>query len=340
MADDGQAGQGLPGQAVDQHPGQAGAHQGREALPAALHDRVGPGGGQGVAHPVVHHVVIDHDVAHDSGCGGIEASGADYVTIASNTVYGNAKLAPNQCSGISVGPMADYDQAAGYRTRIVDNLSYGNVVTVPVDYVRQGVRQSCPASQSDCHTDGNGIIVDSNHRYGYAGRTAVVGNLAFDNGGRGIEVFDSSHVDLVGNTAYHDLTDTHLLNFPLAGGELSVSRASDVGVTNNLAVALDASRAAFFIDAAGDTDWRCNLSFGGVVHVAGSTGPVVVDASNLVDVDPRFVAAATDPAGADFHLRAGSPALAIGAPPGYPVVDIGGTAVGATDRPDLGAYAR
>ena len=72
----------------------------------------------GPAGPVVHHVFIDRNIAHDSPSGGVSANFSDYVTIFGNIVYGNSNQAPNQTSGISIYAARDLDHLPGFHTII------------------------------------------------------------------------------------------------------------------------------------------------------------------------------------------------------------------------------
>jgi hypothetical protein len=84
-------------------------------------------------------------------------------------------------------------------------------------------------------TDGNGIILDLNDSNSYKGRTLVADNVLFGNGGRGILIFKSSHVDVVNNIAYENAFTSNLMGSSGAQPEIAVS-GSDVRVYNNIAV--------------------------------------------------------------------------------------------------------
>ena len=80
---------------------------------------------------------------------------------------------------------------------------------------QRGSSRDDNVSHSNGHTTyGNGIILDDfDHMQGgstappYRAATLVVNNVSFDNGGRGLHVFHSRNVVLVGDVAYHDLKD-------------------------------------------------------------------------------------------------------------------------------------
>src|SRR5206468_1146138 len=96
-----------------------------------------------------------------------------------------------------------------YGTSGISFLTSTNVGTDTTNY-RQIVRGNAVSSvrndypcQCDSYkskTDGNGIIVDTLRKGGYTGRTLIENNLVFQNGARGIHVFNSANVDIFNNT--------------------------------------------------------------------------------------------------------------------------------------------
>ncbi|MEH2460017.1 right-handed parallel beta-helix repeat-containing protein [Nostoc sp.] len=142
----------------------------------------------------VHHIRILNNKVHDCGGAGISAIQSDYVTVDNNVVFDNAWYSVYGCSGISMLSNWDSDNNQGYKMFVTNNKTYNNRMYIPWIVVGK-------------ITDGNGIIIDSsrndnNPKLGaYKGRTLVKNNLAFYNGGSGIHVFLSEHVDIVNNTA-------------------------------------------------------------------------------------------------------------------------------------------
>jgi parallel beta-helix repeat protein len=280
-----------------------------------------------------HHVRIAGDVGHDSGCGGIAAQQTDYITIEDNVVYGNAQRSPYQCSGISIYQAKAIDQKPGFHNIIRRNISYANMNLVVDDRITHSGGKT---------TDGNGIIIDDfRNTQGatgngpYAPGTLVENNLAFDNGGRGINVFLSDNVLVRNNTAYFNLKDKNLIG--PRNAEISVTNASKVTVVNNIAIARDKKSFALMDSTSNGDAWDWNLTFGGGRYYA-EHGDARWGGHNMFDVDPKLHAASTDPTTADFHPRPESPVIAAGAPEGAPSDDLDGHPRAKDQPPTIGAY--
>ena len=251
-----------------------------------------------------HHVRVADVWAHDSACAGIGAVGTDHLLIEENRVWGNARRAPWQCSGVSIYEPVAVDAAPGFHNVIRRNRSWDNMNVVVDDAI----------SHSNGHTtDGNGIIIDDfehsqspgvPYRYG----TLVAGNTVFDNGGRGVHVFKSRNVVLVGNVAYLDLKDRNLQR-PAA--EISAVMSAGVTVLDNIAVPRGSDPTMMDAYAAGADAWDANLATGPQPWSAPRSA-AKPGARTITGRDPRFVRPTTDPATADFTLRPDSPARRAG----------------------------
>src|SRR5262249_42955617 len=137
-----------------------------------------------------HHVIIrNNNISHCPG-GGILATG-DYIYIYKNIIHHNAFWSPLATSGITV---AGKDSDSDTRTKV---FVYDNILFRNQNFI-------CNKFQTNpCRiTDGEGIIVDSNMASRFRGRVAIYNNIAYNNGGPGIEVFQSQHVDVYNNTTY------------------------------------------------------------------------------------------------------------------------------------------
>ena len=81
-------------------------------------------------------------------------------------------------------------------------------------------------------TDGNGIIIDDNRHdqsetpQPFSGRTLLVDNICYGNGGRGINVFSSDHVDVFNNTLFDNAQTTRISN---PAYEVAISDESSIG---------------------------------------------------------------------------------------------------------------
>jgi hypothetical protein len=269
---------------------------------------------------VPHDVVIRNNHVHDCSAGGIVAIVADALTIAYNRVNDNGWWTVFGSSGLGAYHLTDVPGsgvAGGYRNFIVGNLVHGNRNHLPWHgggFAEPGIY------------DGNGIILDDgNHTQPavggadvqgvpYTGRTYVANNISHDNGGRGIHVYASSHVDVVNNTTFNNmLTDSPFILF----GEIDAQASSDVRILNNVAVNLNGKDVNHEDGSVHDYNvWQ------------GSRVPVVGPNDRVAD--PALV----DPGGGDFAPRPGSPALGSGSGLLAPTLDFFGNPrpAGAIDR--------
>jgi parallel beta-helix repeat protein len=239
-------------------------------------------------HP--HHIQIRNNQVSGFSGGGIFAVNADYITIENNTVAGNAFYSPYANSGISLYQSWNSDGAAGYKMRIRNNVVYGNQNLVPFYALGQ-------------ISDGNGIIVDDGHNTQldsnlghYQGRTLIENNIVYQNGGRGIHVFESDAVDILNNTTYHNSQHPQI-----ADGEITVNSGNDVQVFNNILVS-QSGRPANTVSQATNVIYSHNLIF----NAAQFTG--AADQNRFGN--PRLI----NPQQGDFRLRPGSPAIDAGDP--------------------------
>lgn len=127
-------------------------------------------------------------------------------------------------SGIGLWQNWNYDNnLTDYRMIIQNNRLFGNMNLVPWIGVCQ-------------ITDGNGIIIDDskNTQNGstigeYNGRTFINNNIVYGNGGAGIHVYLSEHVNIINNTAYYNQQTPEILN-----GEIDASSSNDIIIRNNI----------------------------------------------------------------------------------------------------------
>ncbi|SDY36891.1 parallel beta-helix repeat (two copies) [Jannaschia faecimaris] len=261
--------------------------------------------GDGIEADNVHHITVRDNVLHGNGESGIQFNYSDFITVEGNETYGNA--ASGWYSGISIYQNRNITgdtSTDGFRTIVRNNVSYDNV------------------TYGGAHTDGNGIIIDdfqSTQASGfpnYTFATLVEGNVAYGNGGKGIQVVWSDNVTVRGNTAYHNNVDQ--ANDGTWRGEISNSQSSDNTFVNNIMVAdpgINSDNRAVDNTSYGgysndNVVWQNNLMFNGSIGQVsartdgGNPAPSTAD-GNLYGVDPEFV----DPANGNFNLAAGSPAI-------------------------------
>jgi parallel beta-helix repeat protein len=204
-------------------------------------------GFSGVAVQNANNIVIDSNYIHDSGGSGVQTTQSDYIEIANNTIYNNAwdTSAGIFGSGIKMEQNTDIDVSTA-----VKMMAIGNIIALNHNIPRQA-GESCSTFGDQCSvygadSDGNGIVVDNNNGSVpatgadpnpspgpiYGGRTLIANNVVFNNGGRGIHVSQSNHVDIVNNTTFHNNTDPYeSLAYP---GEIMAVASGDLNVYNNI----------------------------------------------------------------------------------------------------------
>jgi parallel beta-helix repeat protein len=256
---------------------------------------------------------------------------------------------PYAGSGISVYGGFNSDNTSGLHNIVRNNICFNN-----------------DNGPETAMTDGNGIIIDDlkctqdGHHFdictlnGYNNvETLVEGNLCFDNGGRGIQIYLTENVTVRNNTCYHNNKRDSEGTWR---GEIGVSNSDNLRIVNNIAVCntdmgfpLSASNSSFLIAQYGShttTNIICNnnLTYNTAKpddnpfrNLAGASA--VKQADNLFATDPMFANAAIDSGTANFMLQEGSPAIDAGTLDfGYFKNDLKGDARVMRTAIDLGCY--
>jgi parallel beta-helix repeat protein len=275
--------------------------------------------------PYPHHITIRKCIVHDCGGGGISTQTTDYITIEENTVYNNAWYSPYDCSGISLGWNSNYDNdTTNYRVFVRRNSCFSNKNCIPA--IQGGT----------VPTDGEGIIIDiqdgtAGNVPAYTGRMLLENNVVFNNGGDGITLFKTNHVDVINNTAYLNDRTTEINR-----GQIFPNQGKNTRILNNIMVALAGRNV--LQDCCPNTsltvDYNLFWSAGGSpsASLIGKTG------THDKKADPLFVNPSADASVADFHLRLGSPAIDAGISAGAPATDFDGNARPWGAGIDMGAY--
>lgn len=270
-----------------------------------------------------HHIrIADNQIEHCNG-GGISGIEADYLQIENNTIRNNCWWMIYAGSGISLLDVYNFDATDNvYKMLIRNNTVSGNRCFVPWRQIKK-------------ISDGNGIIIDTNYvpakNHVYLGRTLIQSNLSFNNGGSGIHAFKSHQVDIINNTAYYNGASPEL-----SWGQIFVQVADDVRIVNNILVSRpDQPINSVGKDGGDQKSTRIvranNLYFGGLAPKLTGEGDLLAD--------PQFVSPSTDPAVANFQLKATSPARKSGRQERFgPLRDLTGKP--RTAPPTRGAYEK
>ena len=278
------------------------------------------GDGIGI-HDTAHHIRIVNNDVYGFGGGGINTVGGDYIDIEGNRVHGTSKLSPYATSAISLFKLYNFDNAEGYHNVIRGNIVYDNENTVPQQ------RTTGPVI-----TDGNCIIIDhSRHTLNgvavnpYTGYTLIENNMCFNNGGRGVHVYESDNVFAINNTLYMDQRSSDIND-----GELGAYNSGNVQFFNNIVYTLP-NKQANQIRVSSNTVFSRNLYFN-------TTNIPVKSSDDLIGVDPSFMNGTIDPQSADFRLQQISPAIDTALTSYFPLIDLLGNIRPFGSMPDLGAY--
>jgi parallel beta-helix repeat protein len=188
-----------------------------------------------------HHINITNSIVKDNPGGGISAIRADYVTVENNEVSGNSFYSPYDTSGISFYQNNNSDGNTGTKIIVRGNVVYGNrnFINDYNHYREEDLNSPDPAKRPKI-TDGNGIIIDDATRTQviqsvdgnqspqslstYQGKTLIENNKVYDNGGRGIEAFNSANVEIRNNTLANNLLT------PGMWGENLTNNSNDAGI--------------------------------------------------------------------------------------------------------------
>ena len=258
----------------------------------------------------IHHIIVLNSYIHHMGGNGVAHCWAEYYWVIHNRLDQNAYNSWN--SGVSIyEPIVipgytptTYDQRwTPYPNVIAYNRCYGNFTS--------------PAGSP--HTDGNGIIYDDTRheqnapKVAYAPKALIMGNVAWGNGGFGIQIGPtSSNADVFNNTCYNNGLDT--VNTGTWRGEFSSSFGSGNTFKNNIGIAVKGSgilsnNTPFLggnpVDAT--NSWSNNIAFGNAPNmVSPDSFPTP---ANKVSTDPQL----QNVSGGNFALKSGSPAIGFGA---------------------------
>ncbi len=197
-------------------------------------------------------------------------------------------------------------------------------------------------------TDGNGIIIDdwnfSQPPYGPAYKVPclIENNVCFDNGGAGINIYDSDNVTVRNNTCYNNswvLANYSSATSPTAG----IIVGCEPGLSNNITVVNNLSMVNTALNATTTSGIRTDANVTNITIKNNFTNRLYYPNppegnNNVIGANAQFINAGIDPATANFRLLNNSPAINIGLNTNAAATDIDGVArpIGATV--DAGAY--
>ncbi len=171
-------------------------------------------------------VNITNSIVRDNTGGGISVFRGDYITVENNQVYRNSLYTPYATSGISFYQSANSDGNTGVKMVVRGNTVYENqnLIKNYINFKKEDVNDPDPYKRPRI-TDGNGIIIDDGARTqrqegiddmtsvlpAYEGKTLIENNNVFNNGGRGIHVFESSNVEIRNNKVSNNVLSPEIV---------------------------------------------------------------------------------------------------------------------------------
>ncbi len=270
-----------------------------------------------------HHIIVRNCQVYNFSGSGIASHTADYILFENNITHHNGYYCPWAMSGISVYKNWNFDNYSGYKIIIRNNTSYAN-------------RNYVPFFQKRKITDGNGIIIDLNRESvriadgkespsSYIGRTLIEKNVAYINGGRGINIFKSDHIDVINNTTYHNSQTKRLI------GDVSLYETDDVNLYNNILYPQKNDNSV----SIHDTGSSVNIDYNLIYNTRKNPFP---KGHNIIGLDPLFVTVDSKAKQYNFRLKPSSPAIDKGYQRFAPKVDRDGIARSVTKKFDIGAF--
>lgn len=175
--------------------------------------------GYGIVAKDGHHFILNGNKISGMPNGGIAGAKGSHYHIEGNEVFDNAWYNDDGGSGISLWRLTNLTDHGDFSNKILKNTAYRNENFLPCNCVDgRGI------------TDGNGIIIDQSNHGGYKGRTLIEGNVVQNNGGRGINVHDSSNVTVQANVATNNSLTLELLG---ENAEIAAYNSFNVVIRNN-----------------------------------------------------------------------------------------------------------
>ncbi|MEM8875186.1 MAG: right-handed parallel beta-helix repeat-containing protein [Planctomycetota bacterium] len=227
-----------------------------------------------------HHIIIRGNTVHDVPGGGIATGRVDYVLIENNLVYRNAYYTPWGGSGISVWQSSNHDDRQDvYRTVIRNNISHSN--NNRVKFWMLGTMSDGNGIIIDALQNTQGSILDDDQTAPYNGRILIMNNLCYNNGGRGINLYESDNIDVLHNTLYRNAQRENIEH------EIEFGRTNNVSVAHNIIFAEDGIN-AFGGYQSSALHFDTNLIHNAKSNDGWPLGDNVIEADPMLDDDYRI----------------------------------------------------
>lgn len=262
-----------------------------------------------------HHIIIRNCEISKCAGGGIAALEMDYLTVEDCKVYDNAWFMRYGGSGITTLNNWAFDDAPGYHIIIQRNYVWNNKTMVPWETIGKlsdgnGILLDVTDLKKGGATNPNAdAVVNANKskdttkttvnkpeikpsRPEWKGRALIANNVSAYNGGSGIHVFRTKHVDIINNTTYW--------NGGIVGyQELFPNASEDVVIMNNIIVPRPGGQVTSN-NRNTSIKWDYNLY---------PTDQNVFKGANDIVADPMFIDVQLEPLKGNFRLKKGSNGL-------------------------------
>jgi parallel beta-helix repeat protein len=164
----------------------------------------------------VHHIWILNSIISGYGQSGVQMNDGEYFFVVHNTIYNNSRVGCSaQGSGVSYAVLKSFPKyvrtpddsnnpilgkIGSFNNAIEWNVIYNNAIT------------GCGSQKNPYDTDGNGIILDTLNNAGstnvtYPGYVLVAFNITYNDGARGIHLYNSENATIANNSCYNNDLD-------------------------------------------------------------------------------------------------------------------------------------
>lgn len=283
-----------------------------------------------------HHTIIRGCTIAKCAGGGVAALETDYLTVEDCIVYDNCWYMRYAGSGITTLNNWAYDNEPGYHIIIRRNKVWNNRTLVSWE-------------KTGKLSDGNGILLDVTNKKGpnlnnpegdatvsnkkavnadsekkerpeWVNRALIENNISAYNGGSGIHVFRTAHVDIINNTTYWNGS---VVDY----AELFPNASFDITIRNNVIIPRPGGQV--------NTNWN-NHDIDWDYNIYPLENPLIKGPHDIV-ADPLLVNPGKDISVSDFRPSSGSPAVDAGSPDKAPATDINGRKRPRGKAVDMGA---